>query len=631
MSTAEMSPEKEAHAYSFKAEIRQLLDILIHSLYKEREIFVRELISNASDALTRLQFEMLTNREVVDPEAELAIHIEVKKPEEGEEGDKWLIIKDSGIGMTAEEMQRHLGTIAQSGAREFLSKMKEQGGKPDTMGDVIGQFGVGFYSVFMAAQEVRVISRSHRPEATAAVWIAQGGDSYQIEAAEKTTRGTEIHIKLRHDAGEFADEWKIKQVIRKHSDFVAFPIYVGEEKVNQIQSLWRKSPSEISEEAYKNFYQQMTLDFEAPASVIHFSSDAPLNVRAMLFIPTKREKAMFAKRTEPGLMLYCKNILIDEYANDMLPKWLSFVDGVVDSEDLPLNVSRESVQNTRIMRQLGKTIRKRVIRELEKMDAEKFSAFWEQFGRYFKEGLATDFEAREEILPLLRFTSTKSDGQLIPLDEYVGRMPEAQKEIYYVIGDDARSIVNSPHLDPFKARDLEVLYFTDAFDAFMAPALMPYKEKPFKNIDEADLELPEVEIKEEHKDERPAVEEESLNQLMAKMSEVLGERVTEVRVSKHLQNNAVRLVAPENSPNQAMSRIQRYMDQNYEIPKRIMELNPRHPLIANLARLQAGGNELMVQLTIEQLLDSALVQEGLHPNPAEMLPRIQQLLELATQ
>ncbi|MCB0032526.1 MAG: hypothetical protein KDE51_00785, partial [Anaerolineales bacterium] len=324
-----------------------------------------------------------------------------------------------------------------------------------------------------------------------------------------------------------------------------------------------------------------------------------------------------------------------EYCDDLLPKWLSFIDGVVDSEDLPLNVSRESVQNTRIMRQLGKTIRKRVLRELSKMakdEAEQYAAFWSEFGRFLKEGLATDFEARDEIMPYLRFQSSKSEGNLASLDEYIERMPEAQTEIYYVLGDDAKSVANSPHLDPFKARDLEVLYFVDAFDAFMAPTLQAYKEKTFRNIDDASLELPDVEVKEDSTDvEQTEIQEDAFEALVSKFSEVLGDRVVEVRASKVLKGSPARLVSPEDGGNQAMSRLQRYIDQNYEIPKRILELNNRHPLIANLAEtLQQNADAAVVPLVVEQIFDSALVQEGLHPNPAEMLPRIQQLMELAT-
>ncbi|MFT7587511.1 MAG: molecular chaperone HtpG [Cellvibrionaceae bacterium] len=627
-----MSEQKN---YTFKAEIKQLLDILIHSLYKEKDIFLRELISNASDAITRLQFEMLTNSKILNPDAELAIHIEVKKPEEGEEGDSWLIIKDTGLGLTGQEMRENLGTIAQSGAREFIAKMEEGEATPD-MNDVIGRFGVGFYSVFMAASEVRVISRSFKPSAKAAMWISDGGENYSVESAEKSDRGTEIHIKLREDAKEFADTWHLRQVIKKHSDFVAFPIYIGEDQINTTQSLWRKKPADIEEAEYNSFYQQMSMDFEPPTSTIHFSSDAPLNLRAVLFVPAKREKTMFAKRKEPGVMLYSKNVLIQEYCADLLPKWLQFVDGVVDSEDLPLNVSRESVQNTRIMRQLGKTVRKRVLRELGKLakDDEKFPPFWSEFGRFFKEGIGIAPDDRDEIMPLLHFATSKSEGKLISFDTYIENMPEAQSDIYFVLGDDPNSVANSPHLDPFKSRDIEVIFLTDAFDAFMAPNLQEYKEKSFKNIDDGALEMPDIEAKEEESsddDESKSLSDDELNDVVEKFKEVLGERVTDVRVSKVLRSSAVRLVSPEDGPNSAMSRLYRYVEQDYEVPKRILELNRKHVLINNLVSMLNGDKENpMLDLTVEQVYETALLQEGLHPNPADMVPRLQQMMELAT-
>ena len=455
-----MSEEQlAAEAYRFKAEIKQLLDILAHSLYKERDIFLRELISNASDALTRMHFESLTNRDVVDPDAELAIHIEV--PEVGEGEPKKIIVKDSGIGMTREEIIQNLGTIAQSGAREFLKHMEDE---EFDASEVIGQFGVGFYSSFMVADEIKVISRSYDPEATAVSWTSDGSDNFKVEDAEKADRGTEVHLTLKKDAEEYASEWKLKQIVKKYSDFVRYPIYVGEEQANQQTSLWRKPPAEVSEEDTNQFYQQMTMDFEEPLLTIQFASDAPVHLRSLLFVPGKREPGVLSLRKEPGQMLYSHNVLIQEYINDLLPEWLNFVDGVVDSEDIPLNVSRETVQSTRIMRQLGRTLRKRILRELATMaekEPEKYARFWSEYGRVFKEGLVTDPTAREEILPFLRYASSKSSGQLTSLDEYIERMPENQEEIYYVLGDDEKSVARSPHLDPFKARDLEVLYWVD--------------------------------------------------------------------------------------------------------------------------------------------------------------------------
>lgn len=620
----------QVDSYNFKAEVKQLLHILVHSLYKDRDIFLRELISNASDALTQMHFEMLTNRDVLDADAELAICVEVPEVEEGE--PKCLVVKDSGVGMTREELIVNLGTIAQSGAREFLDRLDEGDVDPS---DIIGQFGVGFYSVFMVADEVRVVSRSYQPEAEAAAWISDGSENFRVEAAEKSDRGTEIHITLKPDAEEFASEWKLKQVIKKHSDFVRYPITVGEEQVNQQTSLWRKRPSEVEEDDYKNFYQQMTMDFEEPTAVIHFASDAPVHLRALLFVPAKRDRGILAARKEPGVMLYSHSVLIQEYCTDLLPDWLSFVDGVVDSEDLPLNVSRETVQNNRIMRQLGKTLRGRVLRELKRIaeeEPDRYADFWNEFGLAFKEAIATDPQSREDVLPLLRYHSSKSNGELTSLAAYVERMPEEQDEIYYVLGDDVSSVTRSPHLDPFRARDLEVLYWVDPLDSFIAPTMPEYEGKSFRNIDDADLELPQREEEEaEAETAEPALAEADFNRFVGRCVKTLGDRVVEVRESKVLKDNPVRLVSPKDAQNREMQRIYRLLDQDYQVPKKILEVNRNHPLVANLARLVTHKpDDELINVAIEQLYDSALVQEGLHPNPAGMLPRIQQLMTLAT-
>ena len=631
MTTNEQSgaASKANEAYRFKAEIKQLLNILAHSLYKDRDIFLRELISNASDALTRMHFESLTNRDVLDVDAELAIRIEV--PELDEDEPKCIVIKDSGIGMDHDEVIQNLGTIAQSGAREFLTQV----GEADfDASDVIGQFGVGFYSVFMVADEVRVVSRSYKPDAEAVAWISDGSDNFRVEAAGKEDRGTEIHITLKKDAEEFASEWKLKQIVKKYSDFVRYPIYAGEDQANQQTSLWRKRSAEIEGDEYKQFYQQMTMDFEEPLTTIHFASDAPVHLRALLFVPAKREPGILAQRKDPGVMLYSHNVLIQEYCTDMLPDWLNYVDGVVDSEDLPLNVSRETVQQSRIMRQLARTVRKRVLKELNLLaenEPETYAAFWHEFGRSFKEGLATDPTAKDEIFPYLRYVSSHSDGKLTSLDEYIARMPDSQEEIYYVLGDDEQSVGRSPHLDPFKARDLEVLYWIDPLDAFLAPMMQDYKEKKLRNIDDAGLELPQAEDQDQE-ESAPEINEKSFNLFVGRCVTTLGERIIEVRESKVLKNSPVRLVTPEDAQDRDTQRLQRFLDQNYEVPKRIMEVNRSHPLITNLAQLlEEQPDSELIDLSIEQLYESALVQEGLHPNPLHMLPRIEELMLLAAE
>jgi molecular chaperone HtpG len=617
--------KNETNSYHFKAEIKQVLEILIHSLYKERDIFLRELISNASDALTRLHFEMLVNQDVLDPETELAVHIDLVE----DDGEKWIVIKDSGVGMTRAELVQNLGTVAQSGAREFLQSIDEEESDPL---EIIGQFGVGFYSAFMVAKKVRVVSRSYLIDQEAAAWVSEGGDEFRIESADKQDRGTEIHVLLKDDALEFHDEWKLRQIVKKHSDYVSYPIYVGEQPANQQQSLWRKSRSEITQEEYKQFYQQFTMDFEEPQRVIHFSSDAPIHIRALLFIPVTREKSVLNLRKESGLQLYSHNVLIQEYSQDLLPRWLAFIEGVVDSEDLPLNVSRETIQNTRIIRQLGRSIRKRILRDLQKLadeDPESYMAFWRQYGPFLKEGLSSDPESKDEILPFLRFQSSTSDGELTTLNAYVERMSDEQEEIYYLLGDDAVSVAFSPHLDPFKARQLEVLYLLDPIDPFITSVLNEFEDKTLRNIADADIELPGQSPPDEQED-AVDIDNSEFNQFVGRCVTTLGDRVLEVRTSQVLRNNPARLVDPAEQPSSDLQRVYRYLEQDYQIPTKIFEVNRQHPLIQDLARLvdRDPGNDL-INLSIEQLFESALIIDGLHPNPASILPRVQRIMELA--
>ncbi len=617
----------QPESYGFKAEIQQLLYILAHSLYKDRDIFLRELVSNASDALTRLQFEALTNNNILDAEAELAIHVEV--PENGEGEPKRIVIRDSGIGMTHDEIVRNLGTIAQSGAREFMARLNKGDVDPS---EVIGQFGVGFYSVFMAANRVRVVSRSYLKDAAAVAWTSDGGDTFAVEPATKPDRGTEIIVELKPDAEELANAWRLRQIIKKYSDYVRFPIYVNGEQANQRDSLWRKPPAEVKADDYRQFYQQLSMDFEEPLLTVHFSSDAPVQLRALLFVPGRRDRGVLATRRDPGVMLYAHNVLIQEYCTDLLPAWLSFIDGVVDSEDLPLNVSRETVQNNRLMGQLGKTIKSRILRELKKLsesEPQKYDQFISEYGSVLKEGLATDPAAREDILPLLRYQTTRSDGKRVSLDDYIGRMPETQSEIYYVLGDNPQAASRSPHLDAYRARDLEVLYWHEPLDIFLAPMLGEYRDKPFRNVADADVQLPEAVEEAGHREPEPTTPEPDFNRFVGRCVTTLGDRVTEVRASRVLRDSPARLVAKE-AREADMQRIYRMMGRDYEAPRHILELNRDHPLIASLAALTtAQPDSPLINLAIEQLYAGALLQEGLLADPSDMLPRVQQLLQLA--
>ncbi|MBC8077135.1 MAG: molecular chaperone HtpG [Chloroflexales bacterium] len=609
----------EATTLPFKAEVQQVLQILAHSLYTDREIFLRELISNASDALHRAQFELLTNREALDADAELAVRISV------DEEAKTITVSDTGIGMTRDEVVENLGTIAQSGARALIQSLEAS-----KRGDIIGQFGVGFYSVFMVADRVTVTSRSIRPEAEATVWESTGGNSFTVNAAEKEARGTDIVLHLKADAHEFASDWRLEQVIKRHSEFVAFPVYAGDRKVTQSTAIWRKQPREVKPEDYDEFYRQLTYDFEKPLHHLHLSTDAPLDLHAILFVPSKRERGLMQQRNEGKVKLYSRKVLIQEEAKELLPSYFRFVEGVVDSEDLPLNVSRETVQGSAVMQKLKKTLGGRLhkdLRDMAEKQPEQYATFWKEFGPFIKEGVAGEANDRDDLLKLLRFHSTKSEGDaLITLAEYKGRMAEGQDEIYYLLASDIAAARHSPHLDALESRGLEVLLLVDMMDGFMLNGLREYEGKKLRNIDDADLKLPgEDEAKPEG-----SLDDEALAPLIEKAQAVLGERVTGVTASDTLRGSPVRLAAPESSYGREMERINRMLGRETSTPKRVLELNRAHPLVASLARAAAERpDDALLALLVEQLYDSALLLEGLHPNPADMVPRIQQILEAA--
>ncbi len=620
---SQAAPET-AQPIAFKAEIRQLLDILIHSLYSERDIFLRELISNASDALNRLRFEMLTNREVHDPEAELAIHITADKD------NKTITISDTGIGMTAEELETNLGTIAQSGAREFIKAAQEN---TANLSDIIGQFGVGFYSAFMVAQSITVTSRSYRPEAQAARWYSEGDETFTVTPADKPERGTTIEIKLKDDAAEFADEWRLREIIRKHSDYVAFPIYLGEDKeqINRQTALWRQPVRAVKDEEYDEFFKHLTLDPQPPLARAHIVTDAPIQLYALLYIPASNERGILSLRKEDGLKLYSRNVLIQEYNKDLLPEYFRFVQGVVDSEDIPLNVSREMVQASPVMSRIKSILTGRVhnmIRSLaeDKDNPEKYVRFWENFGVFVKEGIATDMGGREKLYPYLRFRTTRFPDQWSSLNDYLGRMKPGQKKIYYILGDDQRSLVRSPHLDYFRTHGYEVILFDETIDSFMLLGLQKYEGFELQNVAAPDLELPQPDGDKAEK-EADAMPDEQFAALVARFKKQLGERVTDVRPTDRLHGSIARLVDPEGTLGQEMQRVYKLMEKDYQTPAKVLELNPKHPTLAALGALDE--DDPLSAAVIEQIYDSALLIEGLHPDPAGMIPRIEQLMAAA--
>jgi molecular chaperone HtpG len=620
--TVENAPTQNATPIPFKAETRQLLNILIHSLYTDREIFLRELISNASDALTRVDFEILTNREVLDPQAELAIRVHFDPQE------KTLTISDTGIGMTAEELVENLGMIAHSGAQAFVAAAKQAG---KDLSSIIGQFGVGFYSSFMVAEWIRVISRSFRPDAAASAWFSKGDDTFTVEPAEKASRGTDVIIKLKDDAEEFLHEYRLREIIRKHSDFIPFPIYIADqqEQVNRKTALWRQNPRQVEKSEYEDFYKQLTLDPDPHLTHAHMVVDAPVQMYALLFVPSRKERGLFSPRREDGLKLYARKVLIQEYSKDLLPEYFRFIQGVVDSEDLPLNVSRETIQSNRALVQLKKLLTSKVIDILKKLsvdDRQAYNRFWEGFGGYIKEGVAVEQSEPEALYPLLRFRTTSHPEEWSSLDDYLARIKEGQKDIYIILGDDERSAKYSPHLDLLNRYDYEVLVLTDPIDAFMLVKLTRYQDHPLVNVASADLELPEVEG-EEAKVGDSTQPEEDFSSLIDRFKTQLGDRVADVRLTQRLSGAPARLVDAEGAPSQEIQRVYRFLREDFDAPKKVLEINPQHAIITRLNSLT--GDHPLSALVIDQIYENTLLVEGLHPDPVSMIARIQQIMESA--
>ncbi len=616
--------------FAFKAEIQQLLNILVHSLYTDRDIFLRELISNASDALNRLQFEQLTNANVLNSDAPLEIRL-VPDEEAGT-----LTLSDTGIGMNRDDLANNLGVIAHSGAKAFIEAMQER--KESSAQDVIGQFGVGFYSAFMVADKIRVVSRSFNPDEQAYAWESTGGDTYTIEPAERAHRGTDIILYLKDDAKEYLQAWKLKDIIRRHSDYVTFPIYVGDDTsaTNKQTAIWRQDPKEVSDAQYTDFYKMLTLDFEQPLYHIHMRADVPLQFYALLYIPATAERNMLSLRREPGLKLYARKVLIEEYNTELLPDYLQFVQGVVDSEDLPLSVNRESIQATRVLATLKKTLTNKVLSELKRLlkkEPEKYRDLFDLYGRFLKQGLAISPNDRAELEPLLLFDSTTTTTEPATLADYVERMAANQEDIYYIMGDDVVSVARSPHLDAFRRRGIEVLYFTDPVDPVMLMGLPDFNNHRLRNVDEADIDLTGIgsEQADEAKAERAPLAEDAFGGVRQRFTDVLGGRVQDVRESKNLVGSPARLVSGDNNPNRQMFRVNRMLDRDYDLPIKILELNPKHPLIYNLSGLLGSSpDNPLINLVVEQVFETALLQEGIHPDPAAMAGRLNLLMEAAT-
>lgn len=614
--------------HEFQAEVKQVLDIVVHSLYTDKEIFVRELVSNASDATEKLRHTQLTEKEVFD--ADLDLEIQVSADEEAGE----ITIRDFGIGMTKKELVENLGTIAHSGSKAFLNALKESGERNDNL---IGQFGVGFYSVFMVAESVQVFTRSWQTEGECLCWSSDGSGAYEIETVEGERRGTRIVIKLKEEYKDFASKDRLEGIIKKHSAFVQFPVKIEGETLETVGALWLKSKSDVSEDEYKAFYKFQAKAFDEPRFWLHFSADAPLEINTLLFAPTENMEGFGFGRMEPGVSLYCRKVLIDSDPKNLLPEWLRFVRGVVDSADLPLNISRESMQDSSLIQKLNKVITKRFLKLLEekaKKEPETYDDFWSNFGLFLKEGVTTDFTHRDQLLKLLRFESSYTEeGKTTSFADYLTRAPEGQKEIYYLFGPSRKAIETGPYFEAFKARNIEVIYLFEPIDEFVMNHARAFDEKNFVSADSDDIDLESI-APETDTDKAEALDANDSEALCSFIKEKLGEEVSEVSASDRLVGSPAMIVNVDKMMTAQMRKMMKAMQQKTGGPDMGMggeppvklQVNPRHALVKNLSGLRESDGELATLIS-QQILDNARMAAGLLEDPSAMLQRNYEILE----
>ncbi len=608
--------EKNEQTYEFQSEIKQLLDILVYSLYKNKEVFLRELVSNAADALNKMQFEFLTVPDLEGKDQELKITIAVDKKHSS------LVVEDNGVGMTRDELVENIGTIAHSGTLDYLRKLKdsEKGGQVE----LIGKFGVGFYSSFMAAREIHITTRSWRKDARAWLWKSTGESGYTIEEAEKEGRGTRIELLLKKDEKEFLEAYRLKNIILKHSKFVPFPIYVDGEKIERQEAVWTQPKSKLAAKDYVDFYKFFENTQEEPETWLHLSSDAPVQFHSLLYVPKTSFELLGLMKTEPGVDLYSRKIMIQKGSKEVMPEYLRFVKGIIDSEEIPLNISRETFQNNVRIDKIRKHVVKKLLEHLDAVknkDRDKYLAIWKNFGKNLKEGAVNDFDNREKLALLLLFSSSKTGGEeLVDLKEYVGRMAEGQKEIYFLGGTDRPSIEKNPALEIFRKKDYEVIFLTDPLDEFVLDHLREFDKKPFKMAESADIPL-----EEKAADDKEALKE--AENLVTYLKAAYGEQVQDVRVSKRLVDSPCLLLNPADGPSVQMEKIMKMVNRDYRLSKRVLEINPVHPLIRKMIALhQADPAAPLLKTLALQLLDNMKLREGILSDTEATIARIQQIM-----
>jgi len=617
-----MSQEKR----SFQAEVSRLLDIVAHSLYSEKQIFLRELISNASDACDRLRYLALTEPKLIADAPELKVVLTPDK------GARTLTIADNGIGMNHDELVENLGTIARSGTAHFMQQLSGDQRKDMSL---IGQFGVGFYSAFMVADKVEVLSRKAGEE-QAWRWTSDGKGEFTVEPAEKSGRGTIITLHLQADAADYLEPLRIRQIVKTYSDHIALPIALAadgkEETLNTAAALWTRPRSEITPEQYREFYHHVAHAFDEPWLTLHSKAEGTLEYTSLLFVPASKPFDLFDPVRKPRLKLYVRRVFITDDCSDLLPAYLRFLRGIVDSEDLPLNVSREMLQNNPMLAKMRGQITRRVLGELAKKakdGGEDYAKFWENFGAVLKEGLYEDHEHRDQLLPLMRFRSTAGDA-LVSFADYVARMKPGQEAIYTITGDDLELLRKSPQLEGYRAKGVEVLLLTDPIDEFWMPALGEYEKHPLKSVTRGAADLAKIAGDAAADEKRPeAPPESALSSLIALFKLSLGEAVKDVRSSDRLTDSAVCLVADEGDLDMHLERLLKQHRQLDTAAKRILEINPRHTLIARLAAMvdkEGAASELGDFAWL--LLDQARILEGEQlPDPGGFARRLANVLE----
>lgn len=612
---------QSSEKFEYKAEMKQLLHLIVHSLYTHPEVFLRELISNSSDALNKVRFRMLTDKEVVDKDAQFKIQIEIDPKKQT------FSIEDSGIGMTKDDLINEIGTVAHSGTLDFLKRMQKE--KQTIDANMIGQFGVGFYSVFMVTDEITIETRHADKNSKGYRWKSSGEENFEIEEIDRKERGTKIYFKLKDEAKEFAEEWKVKDIIKRYSNFVDFPVYVGKEEFNRVGALWHRKKDNIKEEELNEFYKFITNDFNPPLSHLHLSIEGVVNFKALVFIPDHAPLPFLPVEEEKSLQLYSNKILIQDDCKDLLPDYLRFLKGVVDTEDLPLNVSREVTQSSPAMVKIRQTLTNKLLSFLEdwtKSDKEKYEKFYNNYGHIFKRGVHSDFTNKDKIVDLLRFESTKSDGKFTSLKNYVEGMQTDQKEIYYITGDDKELLKRNPNLEYFCKNDIEVLLLTDPLDIIIIPHVNEYDKKPIKSIEKADIDL-----KQDDKKKEDALAENLSKSLIEVFKETLGDRVENVIESKRLVDSPVTLVIGKEGVDMQMEKMMKMMNKDYTGQKKILEINTSHPLIKNLSTINLkDSKDPVLRSSILQLYEAALLVEGNLTSPTEFVKRMVEIMELAT-